>query len=367
MRTLILTGPDHEGQHSVSRALKQALTALGDSVLVVNALALLGPHPSLTHTRTMKQDALPKPRGFAFLSAHDSFLRERKRKSLVYEVNERYAEHLRTLLQEGEFDAILCLHRYPAEAVSHLRKTVTFSARCCYVSCDFACVPFLEETTLDHFFIADESFASAYLKRGIVPKKILPVGIPLPADWYSKADRADARALLNLPQGMPCFLVHDAEDPEAAVNALLERLTSDSGRVCVVAPDGAPPRSPFVARFAGDIRVMVLAPEDQLPLYRVACDILLTTPSGAISAAAAASGMPLVHLPTTDSFEAQTAGFFSSRNMSLPAETYEIAAMLALKLIKDAVSRQIMRAAQQDGCIADSAQRIVRFLHGGRI
>ncbi|MDP3448018.1 MAG: hypothetical protein Q8S22_08190 [Eubacteriales bacterium] len=367
MRTLILTGPDHEGQQAVARALKQSLAALGDSVLIVGALALLGPHPSLSQTRTMELEALPKPRSFAFLSAHSSFLRARKRKSLVYEVNERYAEHLRTLLKEGEFDAVLCLHRYPAEAVTHLRKTFTFSARCCYVSCDFACVPFLEETTLDHFFIADESFADAYLKRGIAAKKIVPAGIPLPADWFSKADRADARALLNLPQGVPCYFIPNAADPEAAVTALLDRITNDSGRICVVAPDGAPPRSPFVARFAGDIRVAVLAPEERLPLYRAACDILLTAPSGAISAAAAVSGMPLVHLPSNDAFEAQTARFFSSRNMSLSAETYETAAALALKLVKNAESRETMRASQQNGCVADASQRIVRFLHEGRV
>ena len=366
MRTLILTGPDHEGQHAVARALKQSLAASGDGALILGALALLGPHPSLSQMRALEQEALPQPRGFAFLSAGGSFLRDSKRRSLVYEVNARYAERLQTLLLEGEFDALLCLHRYAAEAVSYLRRVVSFSARCCYVSCDFACVPFLEETALDHYFIADESFADAYQKRGIPANKIVPVGIPLPVDWFSGQEKADARALLNLPQGMPCYFIPNAEDPASAVDALLDRFSGDSGRVCVVAPDGAPPRSPFVARYAGDIRVAVLAPEDRLHLYRAACDVLLTAPFGAVSAAAAVSGIPLVHLPTSDAFEAQTARFFSERGMSLAAETYASAAALALGLAKDAANRERMFAAQQNACVADASQRIVTFLHEGR-
>lgn len=366
MRTLILTGPDSAGQQAVSGALKLAFSARGDVSLSVGALALLGPHPSLTQTRALEQ-ALESPRGFAFLSAEGNFLRVGKQKAPVYETNARYAEHLQTLLREGEFDAILCLHRYPAEAVSHIRKTLAVSARCCFVSCDFACVSFLEETGLDHYFIAHESFSAAYEKRGVAHKKILPAGVPFPADWICTEERTDARALLNLPQNMPCYFIPYAADTAAALSALLDRLKSDQGRVCVLAPDGAPPKSPFIARFAGDTRVIVLSPEDPLPLYWAACDVMLTAPSGALSAAAAVCGMPLVHLPTADALERQTAQFFSARGMGVPGGSCEEAAALAVSIARDEPRRAQMRANQQSGCPADGAARIVRFLHEGRL
>jgi processive 1,2-diacylglycerol beta-glucosyltransferase len=366
MRTLILTGPDSEGQLAVSRALKLAFSARGDISLSVSAISLLGQHPALSQVRAMEQEALVTARGFAFLAA-GAFIREGKRKSPVYDVNARYLEHLSTLLREGEFDAVLCLHRYPAEAVSCLRKTLTFSARCCYVSCDYACVPFLEETRLDHYFTAHGSLTASYEKRGIPPKKILPAGIPLPADWVRAHEQSDARAHLNLPQGLPCYFIPYAADPAAAVDALLRRILKENGRVCVVSPDGAPPRSPFVARFAGDIRVAVLAPEDPLPLYYTACDVMLAAPSGALSSAAAACGMPLVHLPPTDEFEAQTAAFFSARGMSLAGKDEEDAAAIALLLSQDEPRKEAMRLCQQNETIPNAAQRIVRFLHDGRL
>lgn len=366
MRVLILTGPDSEGQNAVSRALKEALSARGDSCLLVGALALLGQHPTLTQIRAL-EEALALPRGFAFLAANGSFIREGKRKSAVYDVNARYAEHLRTLLHEGEFDAVLCLHRYPAEAVSHIRKQLAFSARCCYVSCDYACVPFLEETRLDHYFIAHESFLKAHTMRGINEKKLLPAGVPVPADILCADDRADARALLNLPPNMPCYYIPAAEDPAALVDALLSRIRSEDGRICVVAPDGAPPRSPFVARYAGDVRVVVLAPEDPLPCYCAACDVMLSSPSGAASAAAAIQGIPLVHLPSRDPLETQTASFFSARGMSLVGSTLEDCAALAIALAKDSAAKAAMRTAQQETRVPDAAQCIVRFLHEGRL
>ena len=367
MRTLILTGPENDDQRAVSRALKLAFSARADSCLVVGALALLGQHAPLSQTRAMEQTALSTPRAFSFLSAGSSFIRTHKRKSLVYEVNARYAEYLGTLLREGEFDAVLCLHRYPAEAVSCLRKTAVFSTRCCFLCSDYACIPFLEETRLDYYFTAHESLTGAYEKRGIPAKKVVPAGVPVPADWFSPEEKADARALSNLPQSAPCYLIPFAEDPLAAVTALLARMNGDEGRICVYAPDGAPPKSPFVARFAGDVRVMVLAPEDPLPRYIAACDVILSLPSGAISTLAAVSGKPLIHLPTADPWQTQTAAFFSSHEMSLSGKEYDAAASLALSLVKDDLRVQTMRRFQQSESIPNAAQRVVRFLHEGRL
>jgi processive 1,2-diacylglycerol beta-glucosyltransferase len=367
MRTLILTGPESEDQKAVSRALKQAFTARGDSCLVVGALALLGQHVAFSQARAMEQEALLTPRAFAFLSAGSAFLRANKRKSLVYEVNAKYAEHLSTLLREGEFDAVLCLHRYPAEAVSFLRKTITFSARCCYLSCDYACVPFLEETRLDHYLIPHEELASAYEKRGIPAKKIVPAGIPAPSDWFSAEEKADARALLNLPQTTPCILVPFAEDAASAVSAILSQMKGDEARICVLAPDGAPPKSPFVARFAGDVRVTVLAPEDPLSRYLAACDVILTLPSGAATAFAAVIGKPLVHLPSSDPWQRQTAQFFSARGLSLAGADEAESASLALSLAKDETQKDAMRERMQLSRIQSAAPRVVRFLHEGRL
>ena len=366
MRILILTGPDSESQRAVSRALKRAFSARESTCLVVSALALIGAHPSLSQTRAMEQ-ALLSPRGFAFLAAGAAFDRLGKPKTPIYEVNARYAEHLATLIHEGEFDAILCLHRYPAEAVSHIRKSLAFSARCCYVCCDYASVPFLEETRLDHYFTPHGSLTPVYEKRGIPLHKILPTGIPLPADWFRATDQADARALLNLPQHLPCYFIPYAKDTVATVEKLLRCLAGENGRVCVVAPDGAPPKSPFVARFSGDVRVLVIDGEDPLALYCAACDVMLSSPSGPLSATAALCGIPLVHLPATDAFEEQTARFFVSNGMSLSAEDEEACARLALSLTQNAEQRENMRLTQQSACSIDSAQQIVRFLHEGRL
>lgn len=366
MRTLILSGPGSEGQRAASRALRQAFLERGDACLIVGALELLGRHPSATQQRAMEQ-ALITPRAFAFLSAGASFVRTGKPKSPVYEVNARYAEHLRTLLMEGEFDSILCLHRYAAEAVSHVRKKLAFSARCCFVSCDYACMPFLEETKLDYCFTPHGSFRDVYAARGIAPGKLVASGIPLPEDWFISENKADARARLNLPQSMPCYLIPYAEDPVSAVEAMLLALRGENGRVCVVSPDGAPPKSPFVARFSGEVRVVVMDETDPFALYCAACDVMLTSPSGPLSAYAAAVGMPLVHLPASDAFESQTAQFFSQRGMSLTAPDDESCARLALSLTKNSAQRDAMRQIQQAEAIANGARSIVRFLHEGRM
>lgn len=366
MRTLILTGPETEEQLAAAQALKAALFARGGTSLAVGALALLGLHTPQSMAAAMEHDALKTSRAFSFLTA-DTFQRTHKRKSPVYAVNAKYAENLRTLLAEGEFDAVLCLHRYPAEAVAYIRKTLAFSARCCFVGIDFACVPFLEETGLDLFFTAHESLTEAYVRRGIPAKKIIPAGIPLPAAWFREEERADARTLLDLPQGVTCYFIHASADPAAAVTAMLNRLKGEDARICALSPEATLPRNPFSARFAGEIRVVPVAPDDPLPLYRTACDVLLSAPTGAVSAAAAVAGVPLAHLPARDFFEDATARFFAGRGMSAVSDTPDEAADRAVALAKDAAARNSMTAEQNGVCRADAAQRIVRYLHEGKL
>jgi processive 1,2-diacylglycerol beta-glucosyltransferase len=367
MRTLILTGPATEEQRGIAQALKTALTARGGTCLAVDALAMLGQHAPLSLTTALEQEALPTPRAFAFLAGGASFQQDRKRKSLVYEVNAFYADHLRTLLSEGEFDAVLCLHRYPAEAIAALRKTLTFAARCCFISADFARVPFLEETALNVYFTPHEDLTEPYMRSGLPKNRIVPAGIPLPAMWFREEERADARALLNLPQDVPCYLVQSAPDPATAVIAMLEHVKGADARICAVSPEVVAPRNPFSARFAGEIRVVALSPDDEIPLYRAACDLLLCPPSGALSASAAVSGIPLVHLPSRTALEEQTARFFSARGMSMESVTLREAAELACALAGDAAAREKMRDAQRGVCAPDAAERIVRYLHEGKM
>ena len=366
MRTLILTGPATDEQRAVSQALKTAFAARGDSSLSVSALALLGQHAPLSLTGAMENEALFSPRAFAFLLGGESFRRAGKRKSTVYEANARYLENLGTLLREGEFDAVLCLHRYPAEAVSHLRKTIAFSARCCFVSVDFAVIPFLEETTLDLYFSAHADLTTPYGKRGLAEKKIIPVGIPLPESWFRAEEREDARALLNLPQQMPCFFISSAEDPAAAATALLSRINGTDARVCVVQPEVLPARN-ATQRQAADIRLVSVDPDDEPTLYRNACDVLLTLPCGAASAAAANAGVPLVLLPPRDDCERETARFFHTRGMGESAESLPAAVDLALRLAKDKSKQEQMLSAQRGVCPNDAATSIVRYLHEGRL
>ena len=364
MRTLILTGPATDEQRAVSQALKAAFAARGDSSLSVGALALLGQHAPLSLTGAMENEALSSPRAFAFLLGGDSFRRAGKRKSVVYEANVRYLENLGTLLREGEFDAVLCLHRYPAEAVSQLRKTIAFSARCCFVPVDFAVVPFLEETTLDLYFTAHANLTAPYCKRGFPEKKIVPVGIPLPESWFRSEDRADARALLSLPQQMPCFFISSAEDAAATAAMLLSQINGTDARVCVVQPVDLPARN-AAQRQATDIRLVPVDPDDEPTLYRNACDVLLSLPCGAASAAAANAGVPLVHLPPGDDNERQTARFFHLRGMGESAESLPEAIDLAIQLAKDKSKQEQMRSAQHGVCPNDAAAKIVHYLHEG--
>jgi processive 1,2-diacylglycerol beta-glucosyltransferase len=137
--------------------------------------------------------------------AAGEFLSSERRKSPVYFANALYAENLRRYLVENEIDAAVCPHLFPAEALTYLRKKQHLSARTYYISTDYACIPFLEETDMDAVFTPHPDLSDAFVKRGIPAELLLTSGVPVDQAFTAHVEKADARLTLDLPMICPAI------------------------------------------------------------------------------------------------------------------------------------------------------------------
>jgi len=369
MKTLILSCSTGQGHCSAAQALQQALEARGAVCETRDALSFLGDNVSEAITSAFVNIAVNTPRAFGFLYAAGEFIRSDKRRSPVYFANALYAENLRRFLEEQEFDAAVCPHLFPAEALTYLKRRHSLSARCYYVSTDYACIPFLEETDMDVVFTPHADLSAQFVRRGVRAERLFPAGIPVQGEYLQHQDQADARALLNLPTGVPCYLVmtggEGCGDAVALTRKLLERLKNRDARIVVLAGRNAALLGALQSRFESDVRVLAVSFTERVSLYMNACDVLLTKPGGITSTEAAVKGVPMVHIPTPG-VETLNAQFFTERGMSILAPNEDSAADNAIRLAADAPQRARMLEAQRQYVLCDAAERIAARIFEGR-
>ena len=370
MKVAILTCSTGQGHNSAAHAVRLALEARGAACSTVDALAFLGDNVSEAITGAFVNIAVKTPRAFGFMYAAGEFIRSDKRKSPVYFANALYADNLRRYLEEEEIDAAVCPHLFPAEALTYLKRKQALSARCYYVSTDYTCIPFLEETDMDAVFTPSADLNAQFVRRGVRAERLFPVGIPVSSAYLTAQDQADARAMLNLPANLPCYLVmtggEGCGDAVSLTRKLLDQLKNRDARILVLTGRNTALQNAVTARFEADIRVIAVPYTERVSLYMDACNVLLTKPGGISSTEAAVKGIPIVHTPPIPGVETLNAQFFAERGMSILSPSEDSAAENAVRLAGDGKARARMLEAQRQYLSGDAAERIATQMLEGK-
>ena len=363
MKAVVLTCSTGQGHNSAALAVKDALERHGNECEIRDALAFLGENVSDRIASTFVNIAVKTPRAFGFMYAAGEFVTSDRRKSPVYYANTLYAENLHRYLLENDIDTAVCPHLFPAEALTYLRRRHHLSARTYFVSTDYACIPFLEETEMDLVFTPHADLNGSFIRRGLAPDKLVPSGIPVRDVYSHTVDRIEARMTLDLPVDLPCYLVmtggEGCGNAQALTRELLERLNSRNVRIVVLTGRNERLHEAMLARFGSDVRVLSVPFTDQVPLYMDAADVLLTKPGGISSTEAVVKGAPIVHTPPIPGVESLNAQFFAERGMSILAPNEASAAENAIRLSDDTRQKERMLAAQRQYIDSNAAEEIV--------
>jgi processive 1,2-diacylglycerol beta-glucosyltransferase len=367
MKAVLLTCSTGQGHNSAAQAVAEALEARDVSCQTADALSFLGERASAVITDAFVNIAVKTPRAFGFMYGVGEKLSEGladRVKSPVYLANALYAENLRAYLEQNEIDLAVCPHLFPAEALTYLKRRGLARTRCFFVSTDYTCIPFLEETALDAVFVPDKTLLPQFTARGMDPARLVPAGIPVMRKFRDKTPAAQARQALSLPEGVPVFLVmtggEGCGNAAALTRAILARMGARDCRVLVLPGRNEELRFELETAFGADPRVRTEPFTTQVPLYMDACDVLLSKPGGISSTEAAVKNVPLVHTAPIPGCETLNAEFFSQRGMSILAPSEDEAAENAVRLAFDEGQKRRMLEAQRqyvDPCAADAVCR----------
>lgn len=361
MKYLILSRSSGQGHNSAAKALEEKFRQLGAEADFVDGAIF---------TRRICRDGFS--RAYVSVTQHAAplfgaayHIAERisspDRKFVVYFCNVRGAHALREYILDNGFDGVISTHLYPAETLTWLRRTQRLEVPTFFVGTDYTCIPFEEETELDHYFVPRGAPGLTYLDHGIPAEKLHYTGIPVRDAFCGRGDRAEARRQLGLDAQRPYYLVMSGSmgygNLEEITDSIL-RQAPDAHPILLGGSNAAMKRR-LRERYAAETAT-VLDFTTQVPLYMDACDLVFTKPGGLTSTEAAAKNTALIHTKAIPGCETENARFFSEYGMSLTGPDTDELVGRAVALAHDRPAQEEMFRCQRRHINPRAAEDICR-------
>lgn len=371
MKVLILSCNTGEGHNSAARAIKNHLMTHNIECTVVDTLALVGK----TFSDNISRFYIYSTKNNLFkhlynLGASVSSMLENI-KSPIYALNRTYSERLGYYIEDNGFDAVICVHLFPAEAITALRLDDRCRIPTIFVMTDYTCIPFLEETELDHYIIPHEHLIEEFADSGIPRGKILPYGIPVDDVFHWNWSKEAAREKLcqtfswDAPGWHNWFLVMTGSMGFGNTQGIIDetiRQSADGTEVFVVCGRNEEMRKDLEYENRYLHTIHPIGYTDQIPMLMDACDVVFTKPGGISSTEAMSKHIPIIHTEPIPGLETRNAEFFHYHGMSYNCSDPQQQVETALRLCEDQAYHDRMTGAQKMNAQPDTCRKIEELL-----
>ena len=357
MRVLILTCNTGGGHNAVAAALAESFRRLGVSSDTADGLSFISQKASRFvskwHTRFYRR--YPKLYKAGYMSAEND-AESNDRDNPVYRYMARGARRLGRAIQDGGYDAVVCVHVIPAMMMTELRRQHETGPVFCFVATDYTCSPTVGGCTPDICVIPHEELAEEFVSCGIARETLLAAGIPVRAVFRERGDRAAARSELALPpEGRHIVLMSGSIGcgPMADIAAELEKRMERGDFASVLC--GSNRQMLYALRHRGFRRVEAVGFTNRVHRYMDSADVLVSKPGGISITEAGTRGTPLLLADMVGGCETRNEAFFTAHGWAASCPPDNMAAS-ALAFLEDEQQRQAITAAQSrdfDGLAAD--------------
>lgn len=370
MRVLILTCNTGGGHNAVAAALAESFRRLGVSSDTADGLSFISQKASRFvskwHTRFYRR--YPKLYKAGYMSAEND-AESNDRDNPVYRYMARGVRRLDRAIQDGGYDAVVCVHVIPAMMMTELHRQHETGPVFCFVATDYTCSPTVGGCTPDICVIPHEELAEEFVSCGIARETLLAAGIPVRAVFRERGDRAAARSELALPpEGRHIVLMSGSIGcgPMADIAAELEKRMERGDFASVLC--GSNRQMLYALRRRGFRRVEAVGFTNRVHRYMDSADVLVSKPGGISITEAGTRGTPLLLADMVGGCETRNQEFFHARGWAETCQPEDMADA-ALALLDRPERRQALVAQQHrdfDGLAADRvAQAVYDRCQGG--
>ena len=299
MKVLVLSCNTGQGHNSAANAIKEKFIKLGHTCDIEDALSYRSEMFSKGISASYNKLVLHTPTAFGagYKLSKTQTYKEGRPKSAVYAVNMSYSKDLYKNIIDMQYDAVVCTHIFPAQALTHAKHKHGLRIPIYFVATDYCYYPFCDELDIDKYFVASEHIIPEYISRGIDKKSIVASGIPVADKFISDMPKFTARAELGLsPDRFICLIMSGSMGFGNISELIFEILKTPSRNfdIFVITGNNHVLKRRINEDFHKHSNVGALGYTDKVHLYMRASDLVITKPGGLSTTEAMVSNVPLI-------------------------------------------------------------------------
>ena len=375
MKILILSCNTGEGHNSCAKALQAALKHRGAECDIKDTLALRSEWLSKAISDLYDFSIRTPLFGITYRLAQRYSALQLKGKSPIYAFNWLYAKRLSDLIIQGGYDGVICVHLFPAEAITCIRRRYGQYIPTIFVMTDYTCIPLLYETEVDRYVIPHSILTEEFVSKGIARNKLRAIGIPVNEDRFAESIPKDkARKIANQlyewsEASGNWYLIMGGSMGFGNIRKLIRELdtrTNVHDRIVCLCGRNSKLKTDVEKMFPGSNKVKALGYTLKVALLMDASDVLMTKPGGITSTEAIIKNIPLVHIEPIKGLEEDNAAFFRKTGLASGAGSIAGQTVQAVHLCGNEDARQKMASIQcsisNRNCSKDIAKMIMEMV-----
>lgn len=343
MKFLVLSCNTGGGHNSAARAVQEKFIQLGHECDVKDALRYCSKLVSSGVSSSYNNIVLHTPKAFGVgyrYSKSIVYKGDGKLKSPVYAINMSYSKRLCSDVIENGYDAVVCTHLFPAQAITHAKHKHGLDVPVYVVATDYSFSPFYDELDVNKFFVSMKEVKHEYIERGIPEGIIIPSGIPVSTKFNLDISRQMARAELGLNQNKFICLIMSGSMGFGNIYKLIDEIIKKpllNYEILVIAGNNNKLRNGINERYAKYENIASIGFTDQVHLYMRASNLVITKPGGLSSTESMVSNVPLILINPIPGCESENYALLTKLGAALEGDTVEKAVFAFESVLLDEV------------------------------
>lgn len=323
MDTLILSCGTGGGHDAAGQAILEKMKQRGHHAVMLNPYTLKSNRLSNGIDHTYISAVQNVPRAFGAIYSIGNWYRKLPFRSPVYFVNHAMTSIMQEYFEKNHFDVVIMPHLFPAEILTNMKQHGMKVPKMIFVSTDYVCIPFTEETECDAYIIPAEDLADDFINRGLPKEKLYPFGIPTHSKFAQIESREAAKLRLGLDVNKKYILITGGSMGGGKIEKAIEKIQShfsESEDIELIVVCGYNKVLLDKLNARRDPKTRAIGHTNDMASYIKASHLFITKPGGLSSTEAAVCGVPVLHTSPIPGCESYNARYFSERGMSIAGE-----------------------------------------------
>ena len=313
MKILILSVTTGYGHHSTANALAEELKVRGVDVVIVDLYEKVSKFKydllDKGYTFSIKHMKKPFGRAYRTLVEHESA------RSFVNILagNKRVAKKFAETIQHYQPEVIISTHVLAAQVIDILKLHEYVTVPVFGIVTDYCIHPFWEDIEhIDYIVTGSEYLNFTSEKRGLDVGKILPLGLPVRAEFGLKIQKSEARRILELEDRMTILVMGGSMGYGNIVQwiAEIDRLPYEIQVICICGKNEKLYQRVNQMQINSPLRVLGFI--NQVALYMDAADCIITKPGGLTVTEVMCKRLPMILVNPIPGHEVGNAEFLTN-------------------------------------------------------